>query len=202
MARRNSRRSAVSLSTSTLPHFSASTRSRSRTKTACVQSCHRSAGSRAFRQQVWQYLLMSVIALELGSLAVTDDALAAALAGLAASAVPSTTATITLREDRFEGRYLVIRFSEVRYGMSCPLYRQPVRAFSLAEKKNLQYLLKFLRYPVIPAPVSFESQLTQGIHHVAPTSLPAIRSSLPRIGNSPGAKTAGSAEGHHIQLRV
>src|SRR4051812_30839150 len=101
MARRNSRRSAVSLSTSMVPLLSASTRSSRRTNTACVQSDHRSAGSRALRQHVWQYLLMSVTAFALGSAAVE----ALAFAGDEdASAVPSTIATMTLREDRFEGR--------------------------------------------------------------------------------------------------
>jgi hypothetical protein len=55
------------------------------------------------RQHVWQYLVMSVTAFDVGSAApanrVTD-----ARAGVAASAVPNTTATITLREDRFEGK--------------------------------------------------------------------------------------------------
>src|SRR4051812_42004775 len=107
MARRNSRRSAVSLSTSMVPLLSASTRSSRRTKTACVQSCHRSAGSRALRQHVWQYLVMSVTAFDVGS-AVPAALDADAFAGVAASAVPSTIATITLREDRFEGKYRVI----------------------------------------------------------------------------------------------
>jgi hypothetical protein len=63
-----------------------------------VQSCHRSAGSRAFRQHVWQYLLMSVTALALGSVAVE------ARAGLAARAVPRTTAAIIPRERDLEGK--------------------------------------------------------------------------------------------------
>ena len=64
IARRNSRRSLVSSSFSTVPTSPASTRSSSRVNTSWVQSCQRSAGSRAFRQHAWQYRLMSVTALE------------------------------------------------------------------------------------------------------------------------------------------
>src|SRR4051812_24910902 len=121
MARRNSRRSAVSLSTSTAPHLSASTRSSRRTNTSCVQSCHRSAGSRAFRQHVWQYLLMSVTAFEL---AVKFGVADAAFAGDAASA-PSTTATITWRELGLGGRNLLIRGD--------PLGEEPVSDYTDTE---------------------------------------------------------------------
>src|SRR5436305_6253307 len=94
MARTNSRRSAVSSSFSTDSHRAGSTRSSRRTNTSWVQSCHRSAGSRAFRQHVWQYLLMSVTAFEFGARFGLADA---AFDGDAASA-PSTTATIIWRE--------------------------------------------------------------------------------------------------------
>jgi len=64
-----------------------------------VQSCQRSTGNRAFLQQVWQYLLMSVTAFAVGA----ADGLADARLGDAASA-PSTTATIIWRELGLEGR--------------------------------------------------------------------------------------------------
>src|SRR5580698_8289122 len=131
MARRNSRRSMVSLSTRTEPQRSVSTRSRRRMNTSCVQSCQRSAGKRALRQQVWQYLLMSVSASAGGSAM-------AALAGEPARAVPKTTATIIWREFGLEGRNLRIRV--VHSGSAfLQLYGWKLNAFSLASPIILRF---------------------------------------------------------------
>jgi hypothetical protein len=78
---------------------------------------------------------MSVTAFELGSAVVEADA----FAGVAASAVPSTIATITLREDRFEGKYRVMRSRPKDLVRSSPHYTDSEDTLSRsAEGKNLE----------------------------------------------------------------
>jgi hypothetical protein len=71
---------------------------------------------------------MSVTAFALGSPAAVD---ADAFPGLVASAVPSTIATIMLREDRFEGMYRVMRSSPSR-GLSEPFSNYTDRQWKLS----------------------------------------------------------------------